>query len=213
MEQYLAFGNFSNKRFTFKIEMIIIEEGGKIMQTIKKMFGVSLMTSIVFLIFGLFLIFKTEGTIQLISGIIGFILLVNGGLSLIRYFKDGDFATKADLISGIVTIVAGLVMILNPKTIVSILPFVLGIYFIITGVVKLKYAIDIYSYKKENPIFMMILSILTIICGILFIANPFSGAVAITQLVGIFMSIYACLDIANYFVLKKDIQIIEKIIK
>lgn len=183
------------------------------MKVIKKLFGMSFITSIVFLIFGLFLIFKTEGTIQLISSVIGVILLINGGLAIIRYFRDGEYGTKVEFVSGVVAIVAGLVIILNPKAIISILPFILGIYFTITGVIKLKYALDIYSYKKENPLFMMILSILTIVCGILFIVNPFSGAVALTQIVGIFMSVYACLDIANYFVLKKDIKSIEEILK
>lgn len=184
------------------------------MKTIKKLFGINLVTSIVFLIFGLFLVFRTEGTIQLISSLIGIILLFNGGISLIKYFKEEKEETyNVELIYGIVAIIAGFILILNPKTVASILPFILGIYFTITGVLKLKYALDIREYKKENPTFMMILSILTILCGILFIVNPFGGAVAITQIIGIFMIIYAGLDIANYLFLRKDLKAIEDVFK
>lgn len=184
------------------------------MKTLKKLFGISFATSIVFLIFGLFLVFRTEGTIQLISSIIGIILLLNGGWSLIKYFKGEKEGTyRVEFIYGSVAIIAGFILILNPKAVASILPFILGIYFTITGILKLKYALDLREYKRENPTFMMILSILTILCGILFIANPFGGAVAITQIIGIFMIIYAFLDILNYLFLRKDMKEIENIFK
>lgn len=184
------------------------------MKAIKKIFGVSFVTSIVFLIFGLFLVFRTEGTIHLISSLIGMILLLNGGWSLIKYFKEEkDTPYNIGLIYGVVAIIAGIILILNPKAVASVLPFILGIYFTITGVVKLKYALDIREFKKENPTFMLILSILTILCGILFIINPFGGAIALTQIIGIFMIIYACLDIANYLSLKKDLKHIDDLLK
>lgn len=184
------------------------------MKALKKLFGVSLVTSLIFLIFGIFLVFRTEGTIQLIASCIGVILLINGGFSLIKYFKYGkEDHFNVELIYGIVAIIAGFILILNPKTVASILPFILGIYFIITGVTKLKYALEIREYKKENPVFMLILSILTIVCGVLFIVNPFGGAVAITQVIGIFMIVYSILDIVNYVGIRKDMKVIEDVFR
>lgn len=184
------------------------------MNAIKKLFRMNMITSIVFLVIGVFLVFRTEGTINLISSIIGVILLFNGGFSLIRYFKnETERPYNVEMIYGLVAILAGFILILNPATVASILPFVLGIYFTITGITKLKYAWDIKNYGRENPVFMFILSILTTMCGILFIVNPFEGAIAITQAIGIFMMIYACLDIINYFVLRRDIKVIENIFR
>lgn len=176
------------------------------MKTIKKLFGISIASSFIFLVLGLFLVFKTEGIINLISSIIGIILLINGGLSLIKYFKEDN--NTVNIIYGIVAILAGFILILNPTTIVSILPFVLGIYFTINGVVKLKYALDVKKYQKNTPVFMIIISILMIVCGGVFVINPFEGAIAITQAIGIYLIIYSVLDIINCFILRKDIDII-----
>jgi len=168
-----------------------------------------MISSFIFLILGIFLTFRTEGTIHLISSVIGFILLINGGISTIKYFREND-GNKINLIYGAVAILAGFVLILNPTTIVSVLPFVLGIYFTISGFIKLKYALDIKTYKKDTPVFMIIVSVLMIICGILFIINPFEGAIAITQVIGIYLIIYSCLDIVNCIISRKNIDIIIK---
>lgn len=184
-----------------------MEEDDK-MKTIKKIFGISMISSVIFLVLGLLLVFKTEGTIHLISSIIGVILLINGGFSTIKYFKEDN--NTVNIIYGTVTILAGFILIVNPTTIVSVLPFVLGIYFTISGVFKLKYALDIKKFQKKMPLFMIIISFLMIICGILFIINPFSGAIAITQVIGIFLIIYSVLDIINCLTLRKDMDIIIK---
>ena len=178
------------------------------MKAIKRLFGINMISSIIFLILGLLLVFKTEGTINLISSIIGVILLMNGGFSTIKYFKEND--NKVNIIYGIVAILAGFILILNPTTIVSILPFVLGIYFTVSGIIKLKYALDIKNYQRRTPVFMVIVSILMMVCGVLFIINPFEGAVAITKIIGIYLIIYSVLDIINSITLRKDMDIIIK---
>lgn len=179
-----------------------------------RVFGFSIFSSIVFLILGIFLVFRTEGTINLISSVIGIILLLNGGLSLINYFKNEiNSAYRVELIYGIIAIIAGFVLILNPSAILSVLPFILGIYFVVSGIIKLKYAIDIKNQKIKAPIISMIVPILMIVCGLLFVINPFGGVVAITQVIGIFLIVYSCLDIVNYCFIKKEIKEIEAIFK
>jgi len=176
------------------------------MKVIKRIFSVSVLTSLVFLIFGLLLVFRTEGTIHLISSAIGLVLLINGGSSVIRYFREDK--NTINMIYGMVAILAGFVLILNPTTIVSILPFVLGVYFTISGFIKFKYALDIKKYQRKMPVLMSIMSVLMIVCGILFIVNPFEGAVAITKIIGVYLVIYSTLDIVNCFILRKSVDII-----
>lgn len=180
----------------------------------KRVFGFSVFTSCFFLAFGLFLFFRPAGTINLISSIIGILLLINGGITLINYFRNEAYSSyKIELIYGIIAVIAGFVLILNPAAIVSVLPFILGIYFVISGAFKLKYAFDIKTTRKQMPVYSLIISILMILCGILFIVNPFGGAIAITQAIGIFMSVYAILDIINYFCIRKDVKDLERIFR
>lgn len=179
---------------------------------LKRVFGLSIFTSIVFFILGLFLIFRAEGTISLISSIIGIILILNGGFSLIQYFREKtNFGFRVELIYGIVAVIAGFVLILNPTAILSIIPFILGIYFVGNGIVNLKYAIDVKNYTKNSSIISFIIPILMILCGILLITNPFGGVVTITKLIGIFLVAYSVIDIINYFYIHKGIKELEKV--
>ena len=173
------------------------------MKIYKKIFGVNLVEGIIMMIFGLILLFKPEQTINLISNLIGCIVLLMGIFSIFKFLK---FKTDLDIIYGIFTIVLGLILLLNPGTIISILPIILGIYFIINGVSKLRYAIDIKKYNGKNYFIPLLISILIIACGVTFVVNPFKGAIYIVQVIGIFIIIYSSLNILNYFTIKKYIK-------
>lgn len=178
--------------------------------SLKKIYGINVTVSIVLLIFGLILFFKPETTINLVSTLLGIILIVMGGTSIIKFIGD---KYQMDLVYGVISCVAGLILILNPTAVVSVLPFVLGIYFIISGISKFKYALDVRKYNGRNFITLLIISILITVCGVLFVINPFSGAVAITKIIGIFLVIYSVLDIVNYIMLRKDVKTVEEIFK
>ncbi len=180
--------------------------GGMIMDDIKKgmnkIFNVSIITSVVILVLGIFLLIQPDTIIRMISIILGGIILVPGIISLVDYFKKKYYPS---LISGVTTMIIGLILILNTKLVASILPFVLGIYFTINGINRLQYAIELKK-QKMNYVSSLIVSALIIFCGILFIVNPFEGAMVITQVMGIFMIAYALLDLTNTILIKKEIH-------
>lgn len=181
---------------------------------LKKVFGLNIFSSIMFFILGLFLIFRAEGTISLISSIIGIILILNGGFSLIQYFRERTSnGFRVELIYGIIAVIAGFVLILNPEAILSVIPFILGIYFVGNGIMNLKYAIDVKSYTKNSSIVSFIIPILMILCGVLLIANPFGGVVTVTKLIGIFLVVYSAIDMINYFYIRKGVKELEKIFR
>ena len=167
-----------------------------------KIFNASIVTSVIILVLGIFLFIQPDTIIRIVSIILGGIILVPGITSLLDYFKN---KYQPSLITGIVTIIIGLILIINTELVASILPFILGIYFIINGINRLQYALEL---KKQNINYTtsLVFSILIILCGILFIINPFGGALVITKVMGIFMIIYAVLDLANSIVIKKEMN-------
>ena len=48
------------------------------------------------------------------------------------------------------------------------------------------------------------------ICGIVLVFNPFQGAVFLTRIVGIFILIYAVLDLISTFVIRNTFKKIQK---
>ena len=48
------------------------------------------------------------------------------------------------------------------------------------------------------------MAIICLICGVVILFNPFTSAVVVTGIIGLFMIIYAVLDIINSFILRKS---------
>ena len=111
---------------------------------------------------------------------------------------------KIDLTIGIISIVLGAILIYNNRAIVSILPFVLGIFFIVNSITKIQYAMQLKKYNSSKWIMTLVPAVLTLIFGLVFVINPFKGAKIITQIIGFFIVLYSLTDIVNYFLLKRN---------
>lgn len=169
-----------------------------------KIFNVSIVTSVIILVLGIFLFIQPDTIIRMISVVLGGIILIPGITSLINYIKTKQ---QSSLIMAVVTIIIALILIVNTELVASILPFILGIYFVVNGINRLQYALVLKKSNASNYVTSLVFSILIILCGILFIINPFGGALVITKVMGIFMIIYAVLDLTNSIILKKEINV------
>ncbi len=183
----------------------------KIMNKILK---TSIITSIIFLIFGLLLILESEATIISLSYIIGTVLIALGAYGIVNFFRKNKIgiSTSLDVVYGIVTIILGILVITNPRAIASIIPFVMGIIIIISSASKIQYSLELKNIKSDMWKTTLAISILTTICGVMLIFNPFKGAVIVTKIIGILISVYSTLDITSSIVIKKhNISIYEEI--
>ena len=127
-----------------------------------KIFNVSIATSVIILVLGIFLFIQPDTIIHMISIVLGGIILVSGIIALIDYFGS---KYNPSLISGVITSIIGLILIINTKLVASILPFVLGIYFTINGINRLQYSLELKK-EKMNYLSSFIVSILIIVCGV-----------------------------------------------
>lgn len=179
----------------------------------KKNFSLSLITSIIFVVLGLFLFIRPDATITTISYIIGGILLILGVLSVIRYFKSdyGINVLDFDLVYGVLVIIAGLYLIFNPTMLATIFPAILGIWIIINSVTKFQYALMLKKLDKVDWKYTLLISFLTFAWGIILLINPLESVLVITQVIGIFIIIYAVLDIIDNFILKRNEEDLNKI--
>ena len=85
---------------------------------------------------------------------------------------------------------------------------------IINSVNKIQIAMELRDNNIKSWLITFIFSILILILGVLFIINPFASAVLLGKTIGIFIVIYAILDIVDSVIIKlkaKDVinQIIE----
>ena len=124
-----------------------------------------------------------------------------------------NIKNELDIIYGTVSIVLGIIVITNPKAIASIIPFVLGVIIVISSAAKLGYGFELRKGNNELWIGTVILALVTMLCGVLLIFNPFAGAAFITKVVGVLLFIYAVLDIVSTFKIRKTIKTIDKVIE
>ena len=169
----------------------------------------SILTSTLLFCLGILLIFESEVTVITISYVIGSILVAAGTFALIRYIsvnKKGFDASELDLLYGIVTIILGILIITHPQAIASIIPIILGIAIIISSASKIQYAFNLKNNENELWKTTMAIAIISTICGIVLLFNPFAGALLLMRIVGIFIVIYSILDIVSTYIIKKNVE-------
>lgn len=173
-----------------------------------KIYKSSILSSFILVILGLLLIFESEATIISISYIIGGVLIAIGSLALIKFFKSlkENVNSELDIIYGLVTIILGVIVIKNPQAIASIIPFVIGFIIIINSATKLQYSFELKKNNNDLWRTTMIIALITTICGVALILNPFKGAEFITKIVGILILIYSVLDIVSTITIKNTVK-------
>lgn len=182
----------------------------------KKFLRSSIITSTVLILLGFLLIFQSETTIMMISYVIGGVLVAIGVLALIRYVRAGEspaLRNELDIVYGTVTIIFGIIIIKNYQMIASIIPAVIGIAIIISSAGKLNYAFQLKTEENRMWKTTMILSIISTIFGVILLFNPFKAAMGIMKIIGVFIIIYAILDLISTIAIKSNVSRIQKAVE
>ena len=99
---------------------------------------------------------------------------------------------------------------MNPQVIGSFILIVIGIGIIINSAMKLQYAFELKNIHNKMWKTTMLISIISTLCGIILLFNPFAGAVILTKIIGGFIITYAILDIFSTYTIKKNVVTIKK---
>lgn len=178
---------------------------------IRKMNITSIIFSIIFILIGTFLLARPEDAIHLVSYALGIILIVWGVISVITFFTDKESQNYLDFgfIVGVFVLIFGIIILVKPDTIASIIPLLLGIWMLINGVTKLSYSLTLNNNK--SALSSIIISLIIVLLGILLIINPFQGAKKIVQILGISILVYSILDLIECFSIKRVMKKVKKI--
>lgn len=179
---------------------------------LKKVFNISIISSVLLFLFGLVLAVNAEGFIKSITVAIGVVLLLIGVFPVIDYFryrKDG-LGASIGLISGIFSIVCGLMLLINEDLLMILIPVFIGVWMIINGINKIQVSFEIKDLGEKSWVITFIYSILIMVLGGYFIVNPISGATTVTSFIGIILCIYAVLDIIDCIIIKVKVKNFKK---
>jgi len=171
-----------------------------------RIFKMSIVSWIIFIVLGIFLFTKAELTLKIISYIVGGTLLL-GLIPIIKTLlsKEKKY-TNFTFIIEVFMVVAGIIIIINTELIASIIPILIGMLMLLNGISKLQFSLCLKGENVKAWISTLVLSIIIIIGGILFLVNPFGGAIAITKIIGLFIIIYSVIDMIDFLVIHKNIK-------
>lgn len=145
-----------------------------------------LLEGIIAIIVGIFLLYEPIATTILLIQILAIFWLVEGIFSVIRalvFTKDG----KWKLLSGILSIIAGAVIlmypVISPYIVLRLLIIFIGILALVNG------AVIITSALKGGGWGTGILGALTIVLGLLLLTNSLAGVIILPWIFGVFFVI------------------------
>jgi uncharacterized membrane protein HdeD (DUF308 family) len=145
---------------------------------------------------GIFFIIFPE-TVSGILGVLWGIVLVVAGIAgavdyilSIKQFKEEEGYEKAAgaeivLVYSVIIAVLGIVFIFRPNLVMQLLSFVIGIYFLIDGIVKLRHSTLVPDTKDPLWYVMILLSLTLAVAGIALLINPFNGTVTVIRFAGV----------------------------
>lgn len=177
---------------------------------LNKYLNSGIILTIVFLLVGGILIVKPDISFNIISYLIGASLIVSGIYLFIIDSKINNIFINVFLYAILLTLI-GILIILNPITLKVILPIFLGLWFLISGVFKIR--LDIYMKDEPYFILSLITNIITVICGVILLINPVESVSAITISLGIIIVVSSISSLIDIIIFKKNINNVVKYLK
>lgn len=134
---------------------------------------------------GLFFIMFPELSSGVIGILFGVVLFVAGLSEVIGYiisikqFREENYGKAAGaeivLVYSIIIMVIGVVFIIKRELVLQLLATIIGLFFIIDGIVKLRQEIFLFTKKDRYSFVLLGLAIALIIAGTALLINPFKG--------------------------------------
>lgn len=177
---------------------------------LNKYLNSGIILTIVFLLVGGILIVKPDISFNIISYLIGASLIVSGIYLFIIDSKTKNIFINVFLYAILLTLI-GILIILNPVTLKVILPIFLGLWFLISGIFKIR--LDIYMKGEPYFILSLITNIITVICGVILLINPVESVSAITISLGIIIVVSSISSLIDIIIFKKNINSVVKYLK
>ncbi len=174
-------------------------------QYIKKYTSYSILTSLILIILSIFLISNPNQFLNIVMTIFSIILILSGIIQVIGYFRSPAElkAFSIKLILGIIIIVLGIFLLLNSSMVNTIITAIIGGWMVIQSIIKIQIAFNLREYANSNWKAICILSIITLLLGILIIINPFGAIETIGRIAGIMLLVSEIINlIESIFMLR-----------
>lgn len=182
---------------------------------LKRIGLLNLIVSIIFISLGLILFLNPVNTISFIAYSIEILLILIGIITISSYIiVDSKYNMFSyGFVYGVICILLALFLMINPKSLITILSTIIGIWMIFGSFSKIQFGIKISLLGKNSGIFNIIMAILMFSCGMLVICNPFTAVSIILKVIGLLILIYSTLDLIENISFLRNVNLMSDNIK
>lgn len=153
-------------------------------EMLKKIKADVVLSAILCIILGIVLFVYTAQATNLICTILALFLIVMGAGHIVTYLMDKNKNTVR-LVCGIIVLVIGVWILANPAVVISLIPAIIGVILLLHGIEGIRLAVDTKQANDTAWISGLILSVITIIFGLVLIVRAFEAAQIAFKVVGI----------------------------
>lgn len=171
---------------------------------LKKAGWTSIITSLIFGIIGLVMIYNPDTTMKFISTLIGIFFIVIGVIKVINYFISRGNSTlfTNDIAWGSIAVIIGLVTMVYSSTIESIFRIMIGVWIIYSGFTRFTVSFRLKNVNDRLWALVLTLAVLMIVGGLYVTFYP--GALVVT--LGVIIFIYAVIDLIESFIFMRNMK-------
>lgn len=169
----------------------------KFLQEVKKL---SLATIIVSAVLGILFIAFPSQSIKYLSLIVGIGLIAIGIAAVVSYCIDKR--AKFTLVLGVIVLICGIIICAKYREIINLIVMIFGIFILASGIVNLVTGLKAAVISRAAGITTVVLSVISIIFGIVAITKSAALTDGIIQFIGVALIVYAVVDAVTYFEVK-----------
>lgn len=175
------------------------------MDSIKKYKTGAIILSVLTIALGVVMIIWPDISALTACYLTGAICIAMGIYELVRYFELGlaGVLFRFDLGIGIFSILAGVILICHPMCAMTVLPIILGVYIIISGIFSIQTSTELRIFGYSSWWTSLVLGIIGVLLGVFMIFDPFTGAAALMIYIGISLLVTGIQSIYTIICLSK----------
>jgi uncharacterized membrane protein HdeD (DUF308 family) len=149
---------------------------------------------------GLFLVIEPHETLKVFTIIIGVLLLVDGVIAVIASIAGRGEGRVLLAIVGVISVLAGLVLIKKPFQAIYLLADIVGIWLIVVGVARFMFAFSAVSGRGGQ----ILVSLVDVAAGTVILVWPKATLTTLAVIIGIVMIIRGILLMYAGWVLRRS---------
>ena len=187
------------------MEMQQSDDARDVLGRIGESWGWVLAFSVATLILGVMVMAWPSATVKLVALLFGLQLFVGGLFSLVRAFTRGGEGSRVLLaVLGVLGILVGIFVLRHLFQTVVILVILLGVYWVLHGIIEFFVAIDQRGAPARGLNAAM--GILSFIAGVVVLSWPSPTLLVLVWVLGVWLVVYGLVGIAGAFMVRRAVK-------